>query len=488
MEHLKKHRGLIHSLRSWGLYGLVALVGYFAAQWLLISPMIVIASILVLAIIVLYLTNIEWALWSLIAVAAIRGLLRQIYPGLATYLIVDALIYLLLIYFVMDILRTGVLKKQTKPPLLTWLLLFATVMIIYAFHPGVLFLEALSGLRMHLLTVPLFLFGFYYLDSKESIVRLIHVALLVGVSVALLGIVQYQYGLSFADSPWSGLAEDRYRFHYFSQEDYDMRRAFSTFNSSHEFGMFLATVMILTLGLMLAEQKKKLKALYIAALIIMGVGLALSSTRSGVAMLLVGAIPQVLMVYYRRQLIDLLFVGGAVAAIYLLADSLTAEFFSERVSAGFELEYFYGRIFGYFIFVVWPAFLENPFGQGLSGTLGYIGSDLSRGGYHYVEGYYWNMLYQTGIVGFVIVGILFARILSLSFRTASAISDGWSRMIAVSLFGVILSCAIENFAGGSIRAESVGVMFWLSVGILLKLGHGASASLRKDGVLLQTKQ
>ncbi len=451
----------------------------------------IIAIPLVLAIVVLSLSNIEWALWILIAVAATRGLLRQFYPAFATYLIVDVLIYLLLLHFVIAILRGSALKKETKPPLLTWLLLFAAVLTVYAFHPAVDVLDALSGLRARLLTVPLFLIGFYYFHSKASIVRLFHVAILVAVGVALFGIIQYQYGLGLAELAPSGLAEERYQFHYFTERGYGMRRAFSTFNSSHEFGMFLAIIMILTFGLIVSEEKRTRKVLYAIALLPMGIGLALSSTRSGIMMAVTGVTVQVLMLLKRQRIRGLLIVGGVAALVYIIAEiseSLTAGFFSERVSMGFDPSYLYDRTFGYLFFVVWPNVLESPFGRGVSGTLGYIGRDLSSGEYNHVEGYYWNILYQTGIVGFVIVVILFAKILSLSYRAVTTIMPGWYRAIAVSLFGVILACAIENFAGGSMQAESIGVMFWLSVGILLKLGHVAPAKLRKDKILLVKSQ
>jgi hypothetical protein len=333
------------------------------------------------------------------------------------------------------------------------------------------------------------LIGFYYLNTKASIERLFHFALLVGVAVAVFGIVQYQYGLSLSESAPSGLAEERYQFHYFTEREYVMRRAFSTFNSSHEFGMFLAIIMILTFGLMLSEEKRTRRVLYSIALLPMAIGLALSSTRSGIMMAVTGVIVQVLMRLKRQGIPGLLIVGGVVALVYItaeIAESLTAGFFSERVSMGFDPLYLYERIFGYLFFVVWPNFVESPLGRGLSGTLGYMGRDLSRGEYNYLEGYYWNILYQTGIVGFVIVGILFTKIVALSYTAATTIMPDRYRAIAVSLLGVILACALENFAGGSILSESVGVMFWLSVGILLKLGHLASAKLRKDRKLLQT--
>lgn len=438
---------------------------------------IVIVSLLLLGIIVFYLSNIEWALCLLIAIAAARGLVRQFYPGLATYLIVDALIYLLLLYFIVDTIHGRVVKKVTKPPLLTWLLMFAGVLLVYCFHPDTGILESLSGLRARLLTVPLFLIGFYYLNSKASIVRLLHVALLVGVGVAMFGIVQYQYGLEFSESAPSGFAEERYQFHYFTEQGYVMRRAFSTFNSSHEFGMFIAIIMILTFGLMLSEEKRTRRVLYGIVLLPMAIGLALSSTRSGIAMVITGMIVQILMLSKRQKIRNILIVGGVVAIMHFIAESLTAGFFRGRVSTGFDTDYLYGRTFGYLFFVVWPSFLENPFGGGLSGTLGYIGHDWGIGEYKYVEGYYWNILYQTGIVGFVIVIILFSKILLLSYRAVGTIRVDWYRVIAVSLLGVIFACVMENVVGGSIQAESVGVMFWLSLGVLLKLEHVASEAV-----------
>lgn len=438
---------------------------------------IVIVSLLLLGIIVFYLSNIEWALCLLIAVAATRGLVRQFYAGFATYLIVDALIYLLLLYFIVNTIHGRVVKKVTKPPLLTWLLMFAGVLFVYCFHPDTGILESLSGLRARLLTVPLFLIGFYYLNSKASIVRLFHFVLLVGVAVAVLGIVQYQYGLSLSESASSGLAEERYQFHYFTEQGYVMRRAFSTFNSSHEFGMFLAIIMILTFGLMLSEENKKRRILYGISLLVMGIGLALSSTRSGIAMAITGMIVQILMQIKGKKIGNILIMGGIVAIIHFIAESLTAGFVGDRVSAGFYPDYLYGRTFGYLFFVVWPSFLEDPFGRGLSGTLGYIGHDLGIGEYKHVEGYYWNILYQTGIVGFVIVIILFSKILLLSYRAVGTIKADWHHVIAVSLLGVIFACVMENFVGGSIQAESVGVMFWLSLGVLLKLEHVASEAV-----------
>lgn len=444
---------------------------------------IIIVGLLLLGIIVLYLSNIEWALCLLIAVAVARGLVRQFFPGFATYLIVDVLIYLLLLYFIADIIHGRVVKKVTKPPLLTWLLMFAGVLLVYCLHPDTGILESLSGLRARLLTVPLFLIGFYYLNSKTSIARLLHVALLVGVGVAVFGIVQYQYGLEFSESAPSEFAEERYQFHYFTEQGYVMRRAFSTFSSSHEFGMFLAIIMILTFGLMLSEEKKKRRILYGISLLVMGIGLALSSTRSGIAMVITGTIVQTLI--KGKKIGNILIMGGVVAIIYFIAESLTAGFVRDRVSAGFYPDYLYGRTFGYLFFVVWPSFLENPFGRGLSGTLGYIGHDWGIGEYKYVEGYYWNILYQTGIVGFVIVIILFSKILLLSYRAVGTIRADQYHVIAVSLLGVILACVMENFVGGSIQAESVGVMFWLSLGVLLKLEHVASAELMKGEIRLQ---
>lgn len=339
---------------------------------------------------------------------------------------------------------------------------FALLFILYGLalmfsnlaHPMI----AMDGYRMdvYYMLYPLLL---PFIVAPEDVPKLLHVAAMVAILIALDGVYQYIVKTPIP-SGWTDVHE------------HVRTRVFSVYKSPNELGSYMAMMTPLVAGLTLYERDRIRKWLYAGGFVLCAATLVFTDTRGAwlafaLALMIVAALVQ------RKLLIVLVVV--AIIAFFLppihhrIADLFSPVYLLKASQSGRIAKWV--EAFG--------VMSVNPlFGAGLGHYGGAVASDFHLSVYS--DNYYAKMLGETGLVGLTLFLALHLSLFTDLFRKAVRRASGRVKYVVIGgvigLLAVLLHNTIENVFE---YAPMVSIYF-IYASLLLIWSQGFDGEVRHD--------
>ena len=99
----------------------------------------------------------------------------------------------------------------------------------------------------------------------------------------------------------------------------------------------------------------------------------------------------------------------------------------------------------------------------------------------FIENYYAKAVVELGVLGLVILVLLFAAVIFRGFRSIRQIEDRELRSAAAAILAFLITMIVTSLKGWYLDLDPVNVYFWLFAGILFKLPY-----LRSQEAMLAT--
>jgi hypothetical protein len=409
--------------------------------------------------------------WGVIAFtfifASFEGFIKhKLGYALLTYVFKDFLMILLISAWLLKALA-GRHGEYRRTVLDIPLVLFTAVCLIQIFNPNFEnWVISIAGIKVHLIYMPLYYMGYYLLQDRPCLIRLIHLFSILAVIMGAYGIVQYlqgpeavsSLGSSFAeivrkDTWWAGSR------HYFRPMSFA-----ATGGLASSFNMIGFPFVALSA---IFSRHIWGKVLGAVSLLILMVALVLTGVRSSLLSLMATGL-LISIIFSRRMLVPLVLVILIGLAISINLGEGQIEHRMASMSNPYK-SFMTNRM--RFITVV-PELVSNyPAGIGLART-GAAAGALSKFYPEYermtIDNYLTSMVFETSLLGAFFILLIFLIIL---YQGAVIIrgSSGEFRMVAIALYAVPLLIFIAGFSGPTLTIAPHNIYFWLSVGLLLKL-------------------
>lgn len=444
------------------------------------------AFLSILAIYGLILSNWRLGIYALVAFLPFAGLptiLLYTAPPAATLLLKD-LLFVVPVYlgFVWEYV-----KRSPKPFLFpgapTIPLAALTVMLILQFFNPALgnLLVGLIGFKVWLFYIPLLFLGYQFVDSQQRLLRLAQVMLLAGLIPVLIGIVE-------AILIYSRRAELVYSL--YGPAAYAVTQGFtaftiglgqslvripSTFTSSLQYITFLYSLLPIAYGLWLstAQSRQPRSWAYLIGLGLVVIAALTSGVRAAFVLVPLYFMLVILLSGNLRQVWKPLL---ALAAGFVLIAAMV------NVSLG-DLFNFISQVTQLYAGTDDVSIL-NQFNRALDITWIGLGPGMSTTPARYafpsaddasvlavIENYYGKAIVEIGVLGLVLLVLLFAQIVLTGFKSLARVQDRVRRPFAVGMLAFLLLELIYLFKGSILDFDPTNVLFWLYAGILLKLPH-----------------
>ncbi len=395
-----------------------------------------------------------------------------------------------------------VVRKQpmTLPPMSSWVLAFAGIVLIEAFNPQTAgILHILGGFRQQLEWVPFFFFGFILLRTKQRFRKLF---LIVGVIGLANGVVSaYQTGLT--PDQLAGWGPGYYKLvhpesgtgrTYTSEGEGRVRPP--ALGSDSGFGGGVG-VIALPFCLALLATARSRRDRWIAIILAMGSMLAVITGLGRLqvvgAFLGVGAFMALSALGGSRVWSAiralLLVVVIAIPAVVLLVSVLRPGTFSRYESLNPSSTTAAAPTYKEKAWTKIPHELEvAPFGVGL-GTAGPTASfggkitNLLEGHGVSSETQYNFVANELGAPGLLLWVSLSLYVVAVAARGMRRVSDGDLAICLAAMFAPFIALFLEGFSGAFMVSAAAGPYFWLSVGVAAYwfAGPGRRSPMMKRG-------
>lgn len=308
---------------------------------------------------------------------------------------------------------------------------------------------SLEGYRAVFQYMLVFFIGFYLSESPEKTKTLLSVAVSTGVLIALYGIYQW-----IAKVPMPG--------DWVDSTETVRTRAFSIVGSPNALGSQMALTASIALGLLLGEQNRTRKLLWMLSFLILVVCLVFTGSR-GAWLAFAGAIGIIGILYDRRILIAIV-AAALIAVVFVPAIRhrifylFTPEYMSKSAQSG--------RISRWF--EAYDQMRNSPlFGAGL----GHFGGAVAKRHYNtiYVDNYYMKTLAEMGLLGLSMFLWLIFRTLREGYNAMKALASPRLKFTAMGIFAGLLAVVLHNAVENIFEIPYLNSYFWLMTGLLLAL-------------------
>ncbi|MEM9773220.1 MAG: O-antigen ligase family protein [Chloroflexota bacterium] len=304
--------------------------------------------------------------------------------------------------------------------------------------------------------------------------NLFRTLVIVGMLLGIFGVVQFIFLGSDFVMTYKAIAGELSNSHTTRVVGNFIFRSSATFTSPNHLGMYLAILLLVTLGVYV-ESNVKLKSIMIP-LIFMGLGLFSSFSRSSWLAIVAGGAVVALLIILHRRVKRKLFIGSiismviAVPAVYYLGvfDYVVATLLLEEISAA-------GKI---------PSILEglnfmvsNPLGIGL----GLAGPRSTRFGELTVhsENFYIIMGMETGYLGILMYLLIIFSVIVKLMRIYYRLEDGFEKGLILGCLAALIGTHTGVLFIPSLQELSVSTLLWLFVGISFQYDYLSRQELKK---------
>ncbi|MEJ7787374.1 MAG: hypothetical protein WKF96_21430 [Solirubrobacteraceae bacterium] len=360
-------------------------------------------------------------------------------------------------------------------------LLFAMVVVLQLANPALPnIVVGLIGAKVWLMYIPMAYLGYHLVRSREDLRRVLFIICITGVIPAVIGIVEgvlVNTGQGDVVYRWYGDAASAVTqdFAIVGEGQASISRVASTFSFVGQYFLFtvalvaasyaywrgflarsrrtdvlgLALFMLVVLASLLSGARGAI--LFVPAMIVLMLGLDGVRVRVGVWVALI---------------------GGAIAAL-----TVTAAVFGTDV--GDLLAQVWDHAVGQFVINTVEGF-RNAYEHMLVGLGTGVDTQAARyalpalnpwelvGG-RVEEGWWVKLVLELGIAGFVLGVFMLAAVVTRVVQVHRRLADPQLRSISAGLLALVLFLVFNNFKGSFLDLDPTNILFWLFVGILLKL-------------------
>jgi hypothetical protein len=355
---------------------------------------------------------------------------------------------------------------------------FALMAAIQLMNPALVNpLVGVIGLKVRLFYIPLFYIGYQLIDSQARLFSLARMMVIIAMVPAIVGLVQavlvYSGHPDLAYQPYGAAARSVTQ--NFSRigvtEEVGHFRVPSTFTFVTQYWTFLFAMMPVSYAMLARAtyERHSTRGWYTVALgVIVVAALACGARAAFLLMPALFAISAILEGKWQRVWKPLVAVSAGFVGLAGLMGLSTG-----------RLASYAGEVIGYYasseglLSELIQAFSLTWLGQGPGMSTGparfAFPRDATGTGLVGFEGFYALVVTEYGIVGLMLVVLLFSTILMTGYRRMKALSDPVLRPFASGFLAFLGIMVVYLFKGSFIDYDSLNVYFWLYAGMLMKL-------------------
>ncbi len=447
----------------------VALLAYAAVSGSFV-PLALLGAVMVAALVLA-----DWAaaVPLLLITASVDGFVKHVSASALTYVLKDALLALMLLGLTVWL----VANRHERPDgvrlrgAIAWAV-YVAFMLTQIVHPAGSWAGAASAFRAHALFALLIVAGVVYFRRPERLGRLADLALALCALCAAAAVVQHLLG-----ARWLALGPGfmKASLHYTSfpsaalratGNDLAVYRMYGTLVDPAALGLTCAYGILFAIAAM-ARLRGWGRALAIAAIPLLGIGLALAQARAAMGGLAIGLVVLAAIMFARPAMR-----GFALAGIVLLvaavpvALALTHGSVADRVLSQDQVAYAQATR-DVSQSIVLNDIATHPFGHGLgaTGSGGNLRDDPGLG----VDNVFFANLYETGVPGLAVFVAVQLTLLGLAIRAALRARERGAQTafagIAAGQVALLASCW---FSQGAFDYAPLAQMFWLFAGAVAR--------------------
>ncbi|PSF38090.1 hypothetical protein C7H19_06355 [Aphanothece hegewaldii CCALA 016] len=340
------------------------------------------------------------------------------------------------------------------------------------------FLQGLLGLKVLMGYIPLIFCAYYFVDSKQKLLNIGRLLVILAIICCSLALVQYWLLYTGRCIGTRGMmGEDLFQAQIASRcfiggavlfsPEYNQIRLPGTFASPWHWGWFLVANSAICFASAFSEKAFWWKITGLAGLALVFINAIICGQR--LSFLLVPIIIVVLLILtgQLKQFKQLIVIGVILVIFLSIGFSFfNSEFIQQRVDS------FVGR---------WnqsppQEFIVKQVNFALSNQRGILGNGLGRGTssarvfgpISFLETFHSKLIFELGMIGFIIYMIFLTHLLILAFLSYRSIRDPSLRSFASSfwIFLVIISYLPYWYP---LDTDPVGIYYWFFAGIIFKL-------------------
>lgn len=415
------------------------------------------------AISLLALARMEWAILGLVVMANVDGFLKPFFAERFSLFLKDYFVLLALVRW-----AWGLLSGEERPSLRTLVAAPAALLIGYVFaevaNPNAhSVLASLAGVRTWVVWIPVFFVAYDYMRSRAEIERLWIVATAISGIVAVYGIVQYFIGFNHLYALSEGFRSYE-RLGYIADEVGRVTRVPSTMVHPGTFGGAMGFMILAASGIAFAARSRAARVLAFVCLPAIVVGLFLSGARSAMVGAAVGVAVFVLL---GRRPILFLGAGLLILAGFWQATRLTEGGVEKRVET-VTWEFAAHRT-GYPLNKGFTIALSHPLGLGVASGAG-VGSFSIEPGTTpgTIENDFGRAMAELGIGALLYFALLIAAAVAAG-RAYLAVEGDRSVVVSAALIGAMAGLATTLASGAALYVAPGAPYFWLALASVMRL-------------------
>lgn len=361
-----------------------------------------------------------------------------------------------------------------KGPVGAALKVFYGLCFVYLLLPmGPPMIISLASMRGWCFATLMFSLGYQLTKSHNQVKGYFYVLLLLGLITAVYGLRQDPASVEQQMEENEVFAQ-RYQYTYYVTSKGRQLRIFSTFVSSGAFGGTLAYVVVFALAL-ISDTKIKNKERLMLLAVTFPMAYAMIQTGARSALISVG-VGLMVIVYYRRNLMNIIVIPAGLALALMLAAVQTSGSAMERFESLLNFDEVYNRI-AIPTSIGWQYMSDGNWLGGGMGRSGHSVPLFLADRYHSVfkeyvtaDGDLGRLMIEFGLLGLVIFGRVLFECLKMVKKNLDKLSE--TPLATVSLAsGACIIMAITSLPTGSpFLGIPMGAMVWFFVGTLQKLG------------------
>lgn len=441
-------------------------------SWLLTAIFTFGASVSALA-----LYRLEWAVFGVIVMSNIDGLLKPLLAERFGLFFKDYFVLLAVIRWLW-----GLFLGEPRPSIRTvvaWpALIFSGYVMAQIANPNSeSLLLSLAGVRAWLIWLPLFFVAHDYVQSRLDVQRLWLLGVGLGALVGVYGIIQYFVGFEHLYR-----LSERFEYYakmgYYTEEGTRILRVFGTMVHPGAFGTAMGFGALAASGLTFVVRSLagKIACLFCGA--VMVIGLFLSGSRAAMLSTAVGAAVFVLLA---RRPILMIAAGALLAVGYLQSAYLTKGGVESRLES-VTWEYTRDRILAPFDRGLEIA-MQHPMGMGVASSVGVGMSERAEveqkvgANPLFIENDFGRALAELGVGAILYVLLLSAAAVG-GVLAHSRIRSPDTATLSAALLGGAASVGITLAVGSGLYLAPGAPYFWLALGCVMRLPQLPQCSAR----------
>ena len=364
-------------------------------------------------------------------------------------------------------------KKGIPGPIILAMLALSALVFVQMFNPGSAnWMVSAIGAKIWLFYLPLIFLVFAMVKSREDLIWLLRLMIVIAWIPCGVGIFQWISSLTFGYEStmtafYGAAAEGATQGFASFQVGGTFFRIPSTFTFVTQYFGYTLAMIVPGYALMKMDPSKRWRKFSTATFWFVILASFMSGARA--AYLFVPILLALIFLLEGRVI-------GMLKILVMLPLALLAAMYLAGIDPVIMFNLMSELVLHYSVEIVkqglWDAIEAAPFGIGTgmnTGPARYAFEDPNS--FLAFENYYAKAVYELGIAGLVIVGALFHILISHGYRIHRRIQDTGLRSCSAAILAFIIAIALNSFKGWQIDLDPINVYFWVFSGFLLRLGY-----------------